>query len=106
MRQYVAFLIGAIIFFAVGTIFAYLDILFQDIYTDNENDGRGFWITVSLIVISIAAIIIIHYLFAKGGTSAKSQFINVHAHETSALRLSEPSTTEAVLGSSAIQVGV
>nr|QBK92255.1 MAG: hypothetical protein LCPAC304_06020 [Pithovirus LCPAC304] len=91
MREYITFTIGAIIFFSIGTIFAFLDTLFQDEFTDNESAGRGFWTTLSLITISVAAIILIHYLFVNsknGGTEAKSQFINIHAHETKALDLS------------------
>lgn len=108
MREYVTFFSGAVIFFTVGVWTAYLDILFQDEFTDNETAGRGFWTTVALTAIAVAVLLLVHYLFIeeKDGTEAKKQFINIHAHESRAIELSDVSTTEAALGVSAIQVGV
>ena len=107
MREIVTFLLGAIVFFIVGVWFAFLDELFQDIFTDNGNVGRGFWITIALTAFAAAAIIIIYYVFVKnksdgGSTEAKKQFINIHAHPTRELNL--PSLESVEIGS--LNVGV
>jgi len=88
MREYVTFFQGAVIFFIVGVWTAYLDILFQDIFTDNDTAGRGFWTTISLTAIAVGVILLVHYLFVdveNAGTEAKKQFINIHAHKTKAI---------------------
>lgn len=89
MREYVTFFIGAVIFFIVGVWAVYLDILFQDVFTDNETTGRGFWTTISLSAIAIAVILLVHYLIVepKNGTEASGQFINIHAHKSKALKI-------------------
>ena len=92
MREIITFVLGAIIFFITGVWFAFLDELFQDLFTDNENAGRGFWVTVALTAFAVGAIIIIYYVFVAnnkkdGGTEAKKQFINIHAHPTKEIHL-------------------
>ncbi len=90
MREVVTFVLGAIVFFIVGVWFAFLDELFQDLFTDNENTGRGFWITIALTAFAAAAIAIIYYVFienSEDGTEAKQQFINIHSHPTRELNL-------------------
>ena len=108
MSQYATFLQGGIIFFTVGIWVAYLDSLFQDEFTDNDSAGRGFWTTVSLTAIAVAVLLLVHYLVIDGkgrGTSARKQFLNIHAHETRAIELSDVSTTEG-MQVGAISVGV
>ena len=85
MEVYATFFQGAVIFFIVGVWTSYLDILFQDEFTDNKRAGRGFWTTISLTAIAVAAILLVHYFFVNvknGGTKASKQFINIHPHET------------------------
>jgi len=108
MREIVTFVLGAIIFFITGVWFAFLDELFQDLFTDNENAGRGFWVTVALTAFAVAAIAIIYYAFVAneddGGTEAKKQFINIHSHPTRELNL--PSLEKVDIGSIELTGGV
>jgi len=90
MKEIVTFILGAIIFFIVGVWFAFLDELYQDVFTDNENAGRGFWVTIALTSFAAIFIIIIYNLFvdtASNGTEAKKQFINIHSHPTRKINL-------------------
>jgi len=90
MREVVTFVLGAIVFFITGVWFAFLDELLQDLFTDNENAGRGFWITVALTAFAVALIAIIYYGFIEGvedGTEAKKQFINIHSHRSRELNM-------------------
>jgi len=107
MREIVTFVLGAIIFFIVGVWFAFLDELFQDVFTDNENAGRGFWITIALTAFAAIAIIIIYYIFVANrdnGTEAKQQFINIQSHPTRELNL--PSLEKVDIGSIDFSGGV
>lgn len=101
MREVVTFVLGAIIFFITGAWFAFLDELFQDIFTDNKNSGRGFWVTLALTVFAFAALAILYYIFVENGegkgTEAKNQFINIHSHPKREVNL--PSLEKVDIGS-------
>jgi len=106
MKEIITFVLGAIIFFSVGTIFAFLDELFQAEFGVGDAEqrvGRGFWVTVALVTIAIALILLVYYLFVdkEDGTTAEKQFINIHSHRT---KDTEPSSD--VIRTGEINVGV
>lgn len=100
MLMYVNFFQGAVIFFIVGVWTSYLDVLFQDEFTDNDNNKRGFWTTVALTVIAISVLIFVHYTLVAPQlhkNNKQKQFLNIPQDESD--------NPEAAIGQRASELG-